>query len=113
MDAKVKGEWVAALRSGKYRQGQHCLSRRDNSKHVRYCCLGVLCEITPDVKRVRPNPFRGDHEYVFEGASSDTELPSPLRQSMGITRTQEGDLINMNDDGQPFSQIADWIEKNL
>ena len=34
-------EWVAALRSGKYKQGKGALSTED-----RFCCLGVACEIS-------------------------------------------------------------------
>jgi hypothetical protein len=45
MDEEIKGRWVTALRSGKYRQGQGRL-RRENET---FCCLGVLCDIVaPD-----------------------------------------------------------------
>jgi hypothetical protein len=33
-------EWIAALRSGKYKQGRNALC-----KDGKYCCLGVACEI--------------------------------------------------------------------
>jgi len=35
-------EWVKALRSGEYKQGQSYLRNRDN----KFCCLGVLCDLT-------------------------------------------------------------------
>lgn len=38
--------WVAALRSGKFQQGQSALKRQYPGDRVpRYCCLGVACEI--------------------------------------------------------------------
>lgn len=41
MRPKVKKEWIAALRSGDYRQGRGQLRSEDNS----FCCLGVLCNL--------------------------------------------------------------------
>lgn len=35
-----KKKWVAALRSGKYKQGQKALLKDD-----KFCCLGVACAI--------------------------------------------------------------------
>jgi len=35
-------EWVKALRSGEYKQGQSYLRSRDG----KFCCLGVLCDLT-------------------------------------------------------------------
>lgn len=38
--------WVAALRSGKFQQGQNALKRQYPGDPVpRHCCLGVACEI--------------------------------------------------------------------
>lgn len=37
MDSKIKEQWVAALRSGKYKQGTGYLNRDG-----KFCCLGVL-----------------------------------------------------------------------
>src|SRR5690348_17476896 len=41
MDPQIKAEWVAALRSGEYRQGSGTL-RSDQDE---FCCLGVLCDL--------------------------------------------------------------------
>jgi len=38
---ELQRNWLDALRSGKYEQGQGFLK----DKHNRYCCLGVLCEL--------------------------------------------------------------------
>jgi hypothetical protein len=41
MKADVKALWVAALRSGQYRQGRSQLTNEANED----CCLGVLCKL--------------------------------------------------------------------
>ena len=40
MVKEIKDKWVAALRSGKYKQGSGQLH---NTMNDTYCCLGVLC----------------------------------------------------------------------
>jgi hypothetical protein len=40
MNPEIRARWVAALRSGEYRQGDGHLRMGD-----RLCCLGVLCEL--------------------------------------------------------------------
>src|ERR1700722_19140718 len=40
MDPALKAKWVAALRSGEYKQGDGKLHNRTDDS---YCCLGVLC----------------------------------------------------------------------
>lgn len=42
MDAQKKAEWVAALRSGEYKQGNGRLYCPDENS---YCCLGVLAKL--------------------------------------------------------------------
>lgn len=37
--------WVDALRSGKYSQGRSRLARCSPDEGLRYCCLGVACEV--------------------------------------------------------------------
>jgi hypothetical protein len=92
MDAELKAKWVAALRSGEYRQGKHMLRDGD-----RYCCLGVLCSING-------MGFHGDAgSYLGPRQSS----------RVGLDRETQTELANMNDLGVPFPAIADHIEANL
>ena len=44
---ELKDSWLTALKSGKYVQGTGQLR---NDYLNRYCCLGVLCEIHPDLE---------------------------------------------------------------
>ncbi len=48
MDPTTKANWVAALRSSKYKQGFNALRVDD-----RLCCLGVYCEIAQMPKQAR------------------------------------------------------------
>lgn len=41
MKKEIADKWVAALRSGNYKQTTGMLNRNNES----FCCLGVLCEI--------------------------------------------------------------------
>ena len=43
MKKSVAKDWVAALRSGKYKQGKPGQLKDSEGN---YCCLGVLCEIS-------------------------------------------------------------------
>ena len=103
MKAALKAKWVAALRSGKYRQcrGQLQLTGPDGGES--FCCLGVLREISPAVRRrVDNHQTLGIAAFTYAGFSSD----------------QENYLIYRNDGVggyKPFSfrRIATWVEKNL
>lgn len=44
MNAEVKTQWVEALRSGQYKQGQEQLHKA-SPEGDRFCCLGVLCDL--------------------------------------------------------------------
>lgn len=104
LDKVLKRKWLAALRSGQFRQGRGCLKTAytfagAKDGEMAFCCLGVLNEISDKVLR----------------SSDGAELLSPA--SCGITRATQKKLANLNDGidvkPQTFSQIADYIEANL
>lgn len=105
MKPEFKKQWLEALRSGKYRQGRMVL----RNKHDFYCCLGVLCDIIDPEgwKPISVNggvySFDGDHKYLREFVMEET----------GLDVKEEHNLINMNDQGYSFEQIANYIEKKL
>lgn len=43
LDIELIKDWIDALESGKYAQGRGVLRTKDD----RFCCLGVLCALTP------------------------------------------------------------------
>lgn len=97
LPVEFKTKWVAALRSGEYKQCESQLhDRRDN----KYCCLGVACAVTgvtiPEDEQYIPLDF--------------PEVPDLIKGQTELTEI----LTDMNDWGQQsFSEIADYIEANL
>lgn len=99
MDAELKAKWLAALRSGKYAQGDGKL----RGTNGRFCCLGVLCDVY-DPTRWQEH----DRDACFQYSSNTAFLPTELADGI-----EEYTLTTMNDNGVPFAEIADWIEANL
>lgn len=105
MDAGLKTKWVAALRSGKYEQGQKRL-RSDDDK---YCCLGVLCDV------INPNVWRR-HEFTNEfmwGDSCNTVFfyTKELKE-LKLNDSDQAYFMGLNDqEKHSFSEIADYIER--
>lgn len=105
MRAELKKEWLEALRSGKYKQGESRLRTKEGG----YCCLGVLCDVAGlkweysedwDGWVAREGDAR--NPYLLGGFDLESELPPEPRQ-----------LWSMNDSGVSFDEIADWIEENV
>lgn len=106
MKQEYKEQWLKALRSGKYEQGQTALKNKDDNT---YCCLGVLSEVCFGKIRQR----RNGEEYLNISA----------RREVGLTENQQIELARMNDGGwnddnqyttpRSFREIADYIEQNL
>lgn len=105
--------WIDALRSGKYKQTTRALRRFDtidiNGQDPRYCCLGVLCEISGQGSWV--GAF-----YRTEGklnvSSSTTSLPSALANLTELGARAQDLLIEMNDvQALTFLQIADALDQ--
>ena len=101
MNKEWKQKWVEALRSGKYEQGQGTL--KSNNK---YCCLGVLYDISEE-----PWNDGGFNSYTKENTSG--HLGRGFSASVGLNFSQQYKLSSMNDNGKTFSEIADYIEKEL
>jgi hypothetical protein len=107
MDCDAKKKWVDALRSGKYAQGRNALRKRN-----RYCCLGVLCDLTDGDQWVEDEKS-SIYWYHFGGNRSRVLLPFALADEYDIFSCDIGLLARMNDDGKSFVQIADYIESHL
>lgn len=101
-------KWVEALRSGRFAQGRCALNTGN-----RFCCLGVACELfVPESQKLKTVDGVG---YINRFG----KLPDPLVQALGL-RTNGGafesqrfgrtSLVNLNDGGRTFAEIADIIE---
>lgn len=116
MKAEVKSKWVAALRSGDYEQAQAVLRSYDD----KYCCLGVLCDVTHPEGWMDETTEDSNHTKCFAFALGagvrmrrTATLPSALLAEAELTEVEQGELILMNDAGDSFDIIADYIEKEL
>lgn len=105
--------WIAALRSGNYKQGTQYLRRVDDT----YCCLGVACEISGLV-----TPIRDAHIcYTYGQDFYNVSLPPSVRNYYGF-RSGGGEpsgnkslkqLWELNDlNNFSFEQIANHVEAN-
>lgn len=103
MDAEIKRKWIEALRSGKYAQGRGSLRVGENA----YCCLGVLCDLVDGSRWARTD--RGFFQY----GPSTSLAPPTVSVGTGLQAGSQLDLINLNDSGKSFPEIADYIEANL
>lgn len=104
---EIKKQWVAALRSGKYRQGRFALKQGRE-----FCCLGMLCDLYGKAHGVPWSTSKEDGATML-GASLD--LPGAVIEwAFGAKRPPHNRLVAMNDDEKKsFAEIADYIEEVL
>lgn len=104
--------WVAALRSGKYKQAQGVLHNYHG-----YCCLGVACELYR--QDTGNGSWHSAREYIFvdDDDYENAVLTRRVADWLGlnveidsVVHLPSGDsLAHMNDNGYTFEQIADAI----
>ena len=124
MKPELKARWIAALRSGKFKQGRNFLARNNE-----FCCLGVACEVFKDDIQLKVTETKDldlrNHYKMYEGSKyalptrlmeylelsgSGAEFPSPIK--VGIHKVASP--IGLNDTlGFTFAQIADIIEEQF
>ncbi len=104
MNKEIAEKWVAALRSGKYKQGRGALNKNDS-----FCCLGVLCDIseTSNWRRF----VDGVCAYSVEGGRLPKSVSDWANISLHPT-VGNTSLSILNDKGLSFLEIADVIEEN-
>lgn len=119
MDQNLALKWADALESGEYEQGIGKLRHVDlETNKVSYCCIGVLCEIHPDIASVGEEIYKAANGSNFVYAFEDDML-----EYVGLGRTQQEVLIGMNDgrvvestgevERKSFKEIAAWIRENM
>ena len=131
---EIKEKWLAALRSGEYVQGDECLKKvvvslTTGRTLTQHCCLGVLCEILPEVTEYRNETERSSHFQLGDSAESTAYLPEGVKalivepeltldlgsttdftvKAYGAKKT----LAQLNDRNTTFAEIADIIEEQL
>lgn len=112
MNPEIKKQWVAALRSGEYKQGTGQLRSKNNE----FCCLGVLCDL-----HHQANPDLPEGGWVDGSYLSQSYIPPDnvfawasinVYEKVSIGSKYES-LPDHNDRGRTFSEIADAIEAQL
>ena len=124
MNEEIKQEWVRALRSGEYKQGHGELRTKDG----KFCCLGVLCDLYS--KKNNKPWFLADRTidencsyYTIHGAAeclpkevrvwADIAESDPVVKAYGPEDRDCAHLSYLNDNGEPFVNIAKLIEEQL
>lgn len=116
MNPDIKAQWVAALRSGEYKQGKE---RLHTAKDDSYCCLGVLCEVA--VKAgvdLAIDAYSVGKSYDNDGHTLNEKVQTWAGLLDCNPRTSEGEyedleLAGLNDQGYTFEQLAAVIERDL
>lgn len=109
MNPRIKALWIAALRSGKYRQTKGELRTGD-----RFCCLGVLCNLHalehPAIaaKETSPRKYLGR-----SGVLPDLVADWAGVWGVGLYGDGARSLATDNDNGHSFSEIADTIARHF
>jgi hypothetical protein len=133
MKADIKERWVAALRSGEYRQAEGYLRTEEG-----FCCLGVLCELAVQdgvilpAKRtsVMPRDVVSPPHWIYDGTDTKA-LPYSVMLWAGLHEVdptvctsveadddifgRHSNLAELNDSGgvYTFDRLADLIENSL
>jgi hypothetical protein len=125
IESEFKKKWLLALRSDNYRQIKSHLGDGSNGR----CCLGVGADIAGVYSYIPDTSFNGrpssservhrlyrDRELqISPGHEIKDEFPSTdmLVRMGGLNSEAASTLANMNDDGDTFLFIADFIEDNF
>ena len=109
MNAEIKAQWIAALRSGEYQQGQGRLRSIAHIALPVYCATGVLCDLAA---------AEGIGKWEGEGFASKSGfnvaiLPPAVRKWADVPYGISREIGLHNDNGMPFPEIADLIEERL
>lgn len=125
MNKELKDKWLQALRSGEYLQGEHRLATVEGDE-VRYCCLGVLCEVVDmrydnltDEDAFGKFSYR---KYYDEDATNGDKHYLPVGELQRSFNARDGfyyvsfvkavSILNDNEK-LDFKDIAAYIEANL
>ena len=97
--------WIAALRSGQYKQCRNRLKDGDG-----FCCLGVLCDIvdpTQWISDTNPNTVRAVGDYY----SIDRDKPPAyILNKYNLDSNLVQRLMELNDiERRTFNEIADYL----
>lgn len=95
--------WIKALRSGKYSQTAGQLRINNH-----FCCLGVACDLGE-----REN-WDDAENYIDPMLGLNVGFPSSTLLGLwGVYQEEAETLAKMNDYGEAFEEIANYIEREM
>lgn len=99
----LQRDWIHALESGKYKQGQNCLRDQNN----KFCCLGVLCDIVAPERWSMSKIYK---DYIHDaggfGPSAEIRKLAGLIEN-NVDCALVSPLMEMNDEHKDsFEDIA-------
>ena len=101
-----KEKLLIALRSGLFDQARYLLRNKiKNSEKIGFCCLGVACLVAeiPEESLINITVLRIQNKKT----ENYHKLPKWFKIDQKVDH-----LLKMNDAGNSFEEIADYIEKN-
>lgn len=121
MYTNILKRWVADLRSNPDLQGKDALFRvKVKDQQKQWCCLGRLVQMYMDETGKgswTEAPAVGNEIAVrfFNFGPEDNSglLPDEVMKWAGLTEANPLDLAELNDEGMPFTEAADLIERLL
>ena len=116
--------WVSALKGGYYKQTVGYLHTKKDGQD-KFCCLGVACELYKELEgNINCEEQQNEDQTVIgygplEGYISTQILPPLVQNWLGLESDAgifqgnelENSLVDLNDSGFSFKEIADVIEK--
>lgn len=96
MNQEIKDKWISALESGEYQQGYGSYHKGDPET---YCVMGVLLDVLKRESRL--DEYVPQISYLM------------IAQHLVPCMYHVDELIDMNDRGMPFPDLAIWIKENV
>lgn len=108
MNKRLAKRWIAALRSGKYKQCKENFRCRR-----RFCAVGVLMDII-DRQRWRPNELIGHGVFSWGKAKPGSEIFREVGEHIGVSPETLPYIAWLNDENKlSFWEIADFLEREI
>ncbi len=120
MNPERKAQWVAALRSGEFPQGQSELKTAEGE----FCCLGVACElayregklnfgeVASDEEDNGHKRVYGDVDDYLENVSSNewswSDLPVGARNWLGLGEMDNDPVVRVIQTHPKYASLESW-----
>lgn len=123
MKPEIKEKWLIALRSNEYKQGKDWL-RSNVGGVIRYCCLGVLCDLYIKETGIGEWQGKGNSSSIFVSGEvvEAKELPTEVQEWSGISDRigyihdqfhYNLSLATKNDESSDFEKVIVLIEEHF